>query len=729
MTDAAHNSDSPTDDGSQSVPSHWRFTISHKRLAHNYLRRNRILRRLHMIMKWLEDSLYDDVRYVSAPVRWPKTTQRAKEAKASGTYNADAESAVDPDARHRGASVDADDIASEDRLLVAVFHLVRCGRVAEAQDLCRQSAQPWRASILQATLLKLYGALEGSEVQGEEDTTPQPQGSPFLAKEVYRRLAGNTHLHDYERALCGVLSGHLEAMLLVCGTWKECLWAYLKAVLTYKVDAHLAKYLGEQRYTPQWPLAGRTAGMNDDAAVLEDILAELDHHLKARGLRDAHPYFTPIQKQLLRIFTAHYDLHCPPALNILLQALPDPAGDPWPSRFASHLALTLGVVFQGTAEASENLTNASARLLLEYVGHQQRGEHFTRVAFYTALLPPALRAQTMAELRVVGFPEYMDQVQRLDLRPGDGGTTRREQLMEAANEASLDLVELLKIAVQNSRAQREKWQNDPTAVGLSMVTQPLGRILQQDRAHIECLQWFTLREGYRLEALVQFTESIRAFVREEKLQAAAAVVDLMPGDTASVCEALLKGPITDAQVYRNALREYLCWDHFLGAVRAVQMWRNHWGQQPPPLPAATGVDRNSTIASEVKAQFSLAEDRQRQTHWQEKERALRERALERAWTILTFPGGWLQDEEQSREGLRVEELHRLRSQCLPHAVALVVEIVKATGDHEVCLDVLAILADEPEGDRVPLYRHFEQQALQQVVYDFAALMVEHEQSA
>lgn len=73
-----------------------------------------------------------------------------------------------------------------------------------------------------------------------------------------------------------------------------------------------------------------------------------------------------------------------------------------------------------------------------------------------------------------------------------------------------------------------------------MVTQPLGRILAPDRAHIECLQWFTLREGYRLEALLQFTESIRAFVREEKLQAAAAVVDLMPADTASVCEALLK---------------------------------------------------------------------------------------------------------------------------------------------------------------------------------------------
>lgn len=41
-----------------------------------------------------------------------------------------------------------------------------------------------------------------------------------------------------------------------------------------------------------------------------------------------------------------------------------------------------------------------------------------------------------------------------------------------------------------------------------------------------------------------------------------------------------QGPITDAQLYRNALREYLGWDQFLGAVRAVQLWRNHWGQRP-----------------------------------------------------------------------------------------------------------------------------------------------------
>lgn len=52
----------------------------------------------------------------------------------------------------------------------------------------------------------------------------------------------------------------------------------------------------------------------------------------------------------------------------------------------------------------------------------------------------------------------MDQMQDLDLRPGDGGTARRELLLEAATKAKLDLVELLKAAVQNSRAKREQWQ-------------------------------------------------------------------------------------------------------------------------------------------------------------------------------------------------------------------------------------------------------------------------------
>lgn len=38
------------------LPAHWRFTVSHKRLAHNYLQRNRILRRLYMIMKCVSDA-------------------------------------------------------------------------------------------------------------------------------------------------------------------------------------------------------------------------------------------------------------------------------------------------------------------------------------------------------------------------------------------------------------------------------------------------------------------------------------------------------------------------------------------------------------------------------------------------------------------------------------------------------------------------------------------------
>ena len=59
--------------------------------------------------------------------------------------------------------------------------------------------------------------------------------------------------------------------------------------------------------------------MNDDSAVLEDVLAELDHHLKARGLKDAHPYFSLVQKQLLRLFArrpAGSGLPDPPSLSL-----------------------------------------------------------------------------------------------------------------------------------------------------------------------------------------------------------------------------------------------------------------------------------------------------------------------------------------------------------------------------------------------------------------------------
>jgi len=721
----------------EAVPPPFRAScVSHKLLVRNLLNRNRLLRRLHVILRWLEDALYEDVRYLSTKVDYPRTLRKAKIAKANGTYNPDAESALDLDSRNRGAALEEEDVAEEDRMLAALFHLVRCGRVQEAQELCDQAGQPWRAAALQPHALKHLGSLSEPPSKDRrvpyqrddtDDTVLQGAVNPFVVKDMYRRLAAGLTLSAHERALCGILAGDLDAVLAVSGTWRECLWAVLRSVMTYKVDAFLVEYLGEEGYRPQWPLPAKMAGVKEDSALVEDGLFELDRHLASRGLKDGHPYFIPLQKAILKLFTSQYEMHCPPALDAVMAAAADPAGDAWPARFACHLALTLEVAYGGSAP-TEAFAAARQKYVLEYLGHQQRGEHFPRIAFYTTLVPAAVRDRSFPEHRVLGFPELMARAQELDMRQGEGVTTRRERLLEAAQAAQLDVVDLITATVQAARTRYRQWLDDPTTVGLP--TQPLGRMLEQDWAHIEALQWLTLREGQRLQAVVQFNESLRAFIAADKFQAAATTAELLPKDTISVCDALLQEPglVPDPRPYRAGMREYLCWEVFLAAVRGATQWHNHWATRPHrPVPSAVSQAFGS-ITREVRSQFEDHEWEQRYTQWEDREHALRAQALAALWAVLSFPKGWLHDDPHgSGTASRQEELRSLRRKCVPHAAALLVDLVRETDEAALAVDVLAALASEPEGGRPALYNDFDPVALQKLVGHLAVLLLEHHQ--
>lgn len=46
-------------------------------------------------------------------------------------------------------------------------------------------------------------------------------------------------LHQYEKATYAALSGNLKALLPVCRTWSDYLWAYLKVMLDTRVEQEL----------------------------------------------------------------------------------------------------------------------------------------------------------------------------------------------------------------------------------------------------------------------------------------------------------------------------------------------------------------------------------------------------------------------------------------------------------------------------------------------------------
>lgn len=143
---------------------------------------------------------------------------------------------IDPDAplREENATLVEDDVRSEGALLRLVWQMVRAGRVAEAQQLCRLHKQFWRAA-----------SLGGGDIPDDPNLrSPARQGPPTgnhyrsLWKYSCQALATNSP-NLYERATYGSLCQDLDSTLEGCRSWHDHLWAYLKVVVESAVDWEL----------------------------------------------------------------------------------------------------------------------------------------------------------------------------------------------------------------------------------------------------------------------------------------------------------------------------------------------------------------------------------------------------------------------------------------------------------------------------------------------------------
>jgi hypothetical protein len=134
-----------------------------------------------------------------------------------------------------------------------------------AHDLALAGGQPWRAASLLGALpthdddLLLASSASLSLLQPQsqhssilhlssQETRGSLFGNPYrtLFRKTAERVivsAAREDLNPYERALYGVLCGNLDAMLTVCETWEDHLWAHCKVAL----DKHLENELSTHR--------------------------------------------------------------------------------------------------------------------------------------------------------------------------------------------------------------------------------------------------------------------------------------------------------------------------------------------------------------------------------------------------------------------------------------------------------------------------------------------------
>ncbi|GAX83501.1 hypothetical protein CEUSTIGMA_g10926.t1 [Chlamydomonas eustigma] len=170
---------------------------------------------------------------------------------------------LDPDAPSRqGKALHPENVKSEERIQARLWQLVRAGRIKDARELSRKIGRPWCFASLGGG--GAFGPLpvgvsaaryddEADEDQAVGDLAAETESGAGTRRALWKWVCfqvsepqggggGLVPGWKFERAVYGVLSGNVAAVLPVCASWEDALWAYCRACLDVSTDESLGYF-------------------------------------------------------------------------------------------------------------------------------------------------------------------------------------------------------------------------------------------------------------------------------------------------------------------------------------------------------------------------------------------------------------------------------------------------------------------------------------------------------
>jgi nuclear pore complex protein Nup107 len=452
---------------------------------------------------------------------------------------------LDPDAPLRQSkNLPKDDQEVEDHFLRVLWLLVRAGRLHDAQDLCVNCGQFWRAASFSGHLSKrpLHLTDEGDGLHAD----------PYhLWKATCVKLSNQEALNMYERAIYATLGGNLAQMLPVCSTWEDHLWARLKFLLHSSINQELENHQpkgwegGPSRVASSGASSSASIGphqRDDQRAGSRPSSPDRTGKVRAQPptalpIQD-EPVFTPfaldtIFEDLLKSDNiqvrraANEPYHIVQTLLILDKRAElmdrlsewvqwrdqDRRCPPQLIRFAAHIALAFRTL-HGVCPRSDEV-------LAVYVDHLIQTNQRGLVALYTSKLGVGEQVAT-----------YSAFLQRIDQRH------ERERCLELAERAGLDVnritkhvVELIRLTSPDEAEVQEGALPQPGRAGL---LQPSQALTSDEENKIRAIEWLTFDPEQRAEAFFQSNALARKFIALNKFVAVQKLLQALPSDSVRI---------------------------------------------------------------------------------------------------------------------------------------------------------------------------------------------------
>jgi len=656
--------------------------LSEKKIVQHLYKNDNITRECQLVIDWLEQNASEQVREVAClqhftdkTVAWENTLHQLQNYSRSIPYGSSRPivTKLDPDASLReGNPLHDIDMEDEARLEKEVFMHIRCGHLEQAQSLCVHTGQEWRAAALEGWRLHHDPNYETPRGIDTVDKLPI-EGNPNrdIWKLMAWQIADDKRMPVYTRATFAALCGYLPALVDVCQSWEDLLWAHFRVLVDIRVEKEIRESSVRQYAKLPDVYWKNEMGIEE---VFSELAASKDTRIRDEAQKVAHKvqqYLIMDQVgTLMDEMEQWIKLHTKQKLQLL--------------RFLSHLVIFLRLI--GRAE-KDHVGDAVLRAYVREL-MQMRDPHL--VAHYVATLPQ--------EDQVTLYSEFLTDIT---------GSDERELALTAAEVADLDIETITKTVVEKIR-NRELCMELPDLQA---------ELTAEDMMKVSALDWVIYYPSQRAEAMWQANAIICYFLAVNKLEAARKAFNKIPLDSIDLIMKQYQGRTDDSMLVEglsvihnlptrvsSSIREYLCYKAYLDAEEGFSDWFQHYHHAKPTAPKLPPGDipftekvaydhRHNQYKSELE-RWKMAMQQQTKT------------VKSQLYNILMFPeGGWLvdcanseaedgdvdMDGEVSRHQKQLDDLRQL---CIPKVVLLLHTVMHQMGEYAECIQLANLIVSE-----------------------------------
>ncbi|UJR15865.1 hypothetical protein I4U23_002791 [Adineta vaga] len=560
---------------------------------------------------------------------------------------------LDFDATHKQKRRLCDtDEQEENDLLQIVFSLLRVGEYSKAKNLCKSTGYHWLAAILCANELyhdENYYCSETSDfvypVEGNQKRIQWIENMYELCMDMRLKL--------YERAIYGLLCGRIEALIPVCKTYSDYLWAYTSCYIEQEIHqilvyAHQNELndIEKHRVFSINEFAGHQFKMT---TIFDEILAGCPSHIRDEALLP----FNQIEKYLI---LANYNR----LFDSILSFLHTNEFNGSLLRFSTHICLFL---YEQNHSESFNQKNF-IEILTTYIHHLIELEFKDLVCYYISKLPVHNQSTLMAT--------FLDTL---------ANRQDKEYYLKQGFTYKIDIdTSLLKLAANQQR--EHAFDKNSTEEIISTNSKDLH---ENDQKQLEALKLLTtFLSTQTLDALRFANRICRYFLNEAKYEGIRIALSYFPHDIDfHTIEA------NNRQQAGDDLREFKAFGAYIAAIEAIQRWSEMHQKQQRDSTSTSGRDDQAYLPIVIKASYE----------------------------VFDYPQGWLVDSTNVHQALpdhenRQIEMSFLRHKCIPMLACNLFRIFDLIKEEQETFRLIVFLSDSRKQQ---LYSLFSKETLQSVL--------------